>query len=97
MRSTTPSTVRAGFWRRSALSLENAVSIGFMGCRVAGRRAGRGKRRDRLADAGDLVGGQIVEHHDIAALERRGEDVLHVGSEGFAIHLPIENPKAGHA
>ena len=52
---------------------------------------------DRLTDAGDLVGGQIVEHHDIAAPERGCRDVTDVDLEGIATHRPVEHPGRRHA
>ena len=52
---------------------------------------------DRLTDAGDLVGGQIVEHHDIAAPERGCQDVADVDLEGIATHRPVEHPGRRHA
>lgn len=52
---------------------------------------------DRLADAGDLVGGQVVEHHDVAPLERGAQDIADVDAEGIAIHRAIEHPRRGHA
>jgi len=42
------------------------VHIGAVGRQVEDLGAAVG---DRFSDAGDLVGGQVVEHHDIAALE----------------------------
>jgi len=52
---------------------------------------------NRLADAGHLMGRQVVEHHDIATLEGRCQDVLDVHAEGIAIHGAIEHPGCGHA
>jgi len=52
---------------------------------------------DRLAHARNLVCRQIVEDHNIALSERRGENVLDVGAEGIAIHRPVEHPRRGHA
>jgi len=52
---------------------------------------------DRFADAGDLVGGQVVEDDDIAWPEGRREDMLDVDAEGIAIHRAIEHPGRGHA
>src|SRR3546814_5340970 len=44
------------------------------------------KADNRLVYASDLMSWQVVEYHDVAALERRGEHMLDVGSEGVAIH-----------
>ena len=38
------------------------------------------------------MGRESVEHDDIAGPESRGEHLLDVDPEGFAIHRPIEQP-----
>ena len=53
--------------------------------------------RDSLADAGDPVGWQVVEHDNIAAFEGRAEDLMDVDPEGISIHWPVEHPWRGHA
>lgn len=68
------------------------VHVGAVGRQVEDLGAAGG---DGLADAGDLVGGQVVEHDDIAAPEGRGEHVPDVDPEGFAIHGPVEHPGRG--
>ena len=76
MRSTRASTVRAGCWRRSALELREGeldrVHLGAVGRQVEDLGTAGG---DSLADAGNLVGWQVVEHDDVAATEGRGEHV----------------------
>jgi hypothetical protein len=84
------SLVRAAALRKSALSLAKSCSIGFR----SGSKAvedGRAGRGDRLADAVDLVRREIVEHHDVARLERRREELLDVGAKCGAGHWPVEN------
>lgn len=72
----------------------DGVHVGAVGWQVEDLRAACG---NRLADAGDLVGGQVVEHNDIAAPERGREDVADVGSERIAIHRCVEHPWCGQA
>src|SRR3546814_18961191 len=55
------------------------------------------KADNRLVYASDLMSWQVVEYHDVAALERRGEHMLDVGSEGVAIHGAVEQPGCGNA
>ena len=43
------------------------------------------------------MGGQVIENHDVAALERGAKDVADVDAEGIAIHRAIEHPGRGHA
>ena len=45
--------------------------------------------RDR-ADLGSLVGGEVVEHDDIARLQRGHQDLRHVGTEGDGVDRTIE-------
>jgi len=40
---------------------------------------------------------QVVEHHDIAALEGGAKDLPDVDAEGIAIHCAIEHPRRRHA
>ena len=68
------------------------VHVWAVGRQVEDLRASRG---DGLADAGDLVGGQVVEHDDIAALKGRGERLADVDAEGVAIHGSVEHPGRG--
>ena len=68
------------------------VHVGAVGRQVEDLGASCGYR---LTDAGDLVGGQVVEHDDIAALEGRGEHLADVDAEGVAIHRSVEHPGRG--
>ena len=92
------SLVRAAAVRSSALSLANSCSIGFeIGAvrrQVQDRGAGRG---DRLADAGDLVRRQVVEHHDIIGFERRRQELLDVRAKRRAGHGPVEHQRRDDA
>ena len=75
--------------------LLDRVQIGAVGWQVKERGAGRG---DRLADAIDPVRGQVVKHHDIARLERRGRrELLHIGAEGDAGHWPVQHQRCDDA
>ena len=83
--------VRAAALRSSALSLAKSlldrVEVGAVGRQVEDAGAGR---RDRLADARDLVRGEVVHDHDVAGGERRREELLDVGAEG----LPVIGPSS---
>jgi hypothetical protein len=70
------------------------VHVGTVGRQVEDLGATLG---DCLANTCNLVRGQIVEDHDVAAPERGSEDVLDVGSECIAIHRSVEHPRRGHA
>ena len=43
-------------------------------------------RPDRLLYTSYLMEGYVVGHHDVATLERRGQTLLYVSQECFAIH-----------
>ena len=92
------SLVRAAAFRSSALSLAKSCSIGFrsglVGRQIEDGGAGRG---DGLLDAIDLVGGEIVHHHDVAGRQRRSQHLLDVGPEGGAGHRPVEDERGDHA
>lgn len=70
------------------------VHVGAVGGQVEDLGVAGG---DCLADAGDLVRGQLVEHDDVAAPERRREDIADVDAERIAIHRAIDHPGRGHA
>ena len=74
--------------------LLDRVEIGTVGRQIEERGVGRG---DRLADAVDLVRGEIVEHHDVAGLERRCQELLDVGAERRAGHRPVEHQRRDDA
>ena len=50
---------------------------------------------DRGADLGLFVGGEIVEHNDIARAQRRHQDLLDVGEERGVVDRPIEDRRRG--
>ena len=41
------------------------------------------------------VGGEIIEHDDIAPAQRGHEDLLDVGAEGVGVDRPIEDGRRG--
>jgi len=47
------------------------------------------------AHLGLLVGGEIIEHDDIALAQRGHEDLLDVGAEGGSVDRPIEDGRRG--
>lgn len=49
---------------------------------------------DGLADAGNLVGWEVVHDDDVAGLQRRREGVADIDAEGIAVHRAIEQPGA---
>ena len=50
---------------------------------------------DRLADAGHLVTGQIVEQNDVIWAQRRGEHLFDVGTEARAVDGAVEHIRRG--
>jgi hypothetical protein len=65
--------------------LLDRLQIRAVGRQVEERGAGRG---DRLADAGDLVGREVVEHHDVAGRERRRQELLDIGANAVPVIGP---------
>ena len=57
----------------------------------------RARRLDPLADALDVMGGQVIHHDDVAGLERRDEDLIEVGEKTVPVHRPLEQPGRGQA
>lgn len=44
-----------------------------------------------LADAGDLVGGQIVHHLEVSGAERRDQDLPDIGAKLLAVDRAVEH------
>ena len=57
----------------------------------------RAERFDGRAHLGLFVDGQIVEHHDIAAPQRRGQHLLHVGAKAGVVYGPIKHGRRGES
>lgn len=60
----------------------------------------RTDRLDRRAHTGVLVGGEVIQHHDIADRQRRREDLLDVREERRRVDRPVEDrrrPKPAEA
>jgi hypothetical protein len=55
----------------------------------------RARLLNRHADGGLFVGGEIVEHDDIARAQRGHQHLLDVGAEGVGVHRPIEHGRRG--
>ena len=51
---------------------------------------------DRLSDAGHLVGGKVVDHDDVVALERGNQALLDIGQEHLSIHGSLDHHGGGH-
>jgi hypothetical protein len=90
-----------------ALSLEKAISIGLRSGEYGGRLEGSEKapvgrfprttepRPDVLQDRGGLwaaVGGEVVQDHDIALEQGRGQLSFDVEVEEFAVYRPTDDP-----
>ena len=52
---------------------------------------------DRLRNAGDLVGRQMVHQHDLAALEGRHKALLHIDEKHRPVDGSFERKRCGHA
>src|SRR5215510_9087615 len=57
----------------------------------------RARCLDRLRNAGDLVGRQMVHQHDLAALEGRDKALLHIGEKHRPVDSSFEHKRCGHA
>jgi hypothetical protein len=74
--------VRSPALRRPAFIWLKDISIGFQG-NISGDSEASHLALRWPADTGDLVRRKIVEHHDVVALEGRGETALDVGQESM--------------
>jgi hypothetical protein len=99
-------SVRAATLRKSALSWRTAArsarrsaptlvvgarrEVGGVRRQVQDRGAGG---RDRLAHAVALRRGEMVEHHDGAGHERRGEELLPIGAQGAPGHRLVQHQR----
>ena len=52
---------------------------------------------DRLSDAVDLVGGQIVHDDDVGRPQERGQHLLAPSPEDLAVHRPVEQHRGDEA
>ncbi len=68
------------------------IQVGTIGRQVPELRA---RRLDPLADALDLMRGQIIHHDDVAGLERGDEDLIEVREKRLPVHRPIEQSRRG--
>ena len=57
----------------------------------------RARRLNPFADALDVMGGQVIHHHDVAGLERRDQDLIEIGQKRVTIHRPIEQAWRGES
>jgi hypothetical protein len=48
---------------------------------------------ENVANAGDLVGAQVVHDDDVAGPQRRRQAMAEIGKERRAIHRPIDHPE----
>jgi hypothetical protein len=86
------STERAAAWRKSALSLAKASSIGSRSGKSGGRsRSVAPAAAIAARTPATLVGAEIVHHHDVARGQRRRQAALDVGEEDLAIHRPVDH------
>ena len=68
------------------------IEVGTVGRQESQARTGLLNRRAYL---GLFVGGEIVEHDDIARTQRGHQDLLDVGAEGVIVDRPIEHRGRG--
>jgi len=54
-------------------------------------------RFDGLADASDLVGGQIIHRDDLPGRECRHQALFEIAEEDFAVHRGVDNKRSGDA
>jgi hypothetical protein len=66
----------------------NRIEVGTVGRQEPKVRA---DCLDRGADRGVFVGGEVVEHDDIAGLERRHQDLFDVGQERGGVDRPVKD------
>ena len=83
--------VRAAAFRRSALSLQKAISIGLKSGRIGREKEQAGSGLfDRLTDAGYPVGGKIVHDDEVARPKLGRQHLLGISQEGGSVHRPVE-------
>jgi hypothetical protein len=86
---------RGGFSERGLQlgeRLFDRIKIGAVDRQITQRRAGS---LDRLSNAGDFVGWQIVHHDDVAPTQGRREKMFDIGEEARAVHRPVEDARRG--
>src|SRR5260221_5218071 len=52
---------------------------------------------DGVFDAKDFVGGRVVHHHNVSALERRSQTLLEVGQKDFAVHCSVDQHRRDYS
>src|SRR5258707_9093010 len=52
---------------------------------------------DGVFDAKDFVGGKVVHHHNVSALERRSQTLLEVGQKDFAVHCSVDQHRRDYS
>ena len=88
--------VRAAAARSAALSLAKAISIGIEVGTVGGQVAQAcAAGLDRLSDAMDLMGGQIVHDDDVVWPQLGNERLFDIGEKGLAVHRAVEDHGRG--
>ena len=70
------------------------IEVGTVGREKSDVRA---HRFDGRAHLGLFVDRQIVEHHDIAAPQGRGQHLLHVGAKAGVVDRPIKHGRRGES
>lgn len=72
----------------------DGIEVGTVGRQKSQQRTGVLNRRPHL---GLFVGGEIVEHDDIARAQRGHQHLLDVRAEGVIVHRPIEHGRGRQA
>ena len=89
--------MRAPILLRQALSLANAISMGVQIGAVRRPEAQLGARLlDGVLDAGNTVGGKVVQHHDVTGPECGDQQPFDPGPEGRAIHGAVQHHGRHH-
>jgi hypothetical protein len=92
MTSQRASTVRACAFRSIALSLAktcaNRVEVRAVGRQIT---YGGASLLNRCLNAGDLVGAQVVHHHDVAGPQLGHEKLFDPGPKGRPVDGPVEH------
>src|SRR3546814_1304673 len=92
MASIRGSKERAAAFRRWALSLEKAISIGFRSGEYCGRKSIHAPCARKAASALALLWTDRLSRITIAWLEGRGQLGFDIGIEGVAIHRTMDHP-----
>src|ERR1700760_757038 len=92
-----PGIVRSPALRRPAFIWLKDISIGFRSGEYLGRNRSVAPRASMACRTPAALCRKIVEHHDVVALESRGETALDVGQEAPSVPCPVDCTWCRHA